>query len=668
MTDIPILHELVIVIGVSLTTVGVGRLLRIPTLVGFLLAGVIIGPGVLGLVRDRTTIEVLAEIGVVFLLFTIGLQFSLRELVRMRTMVLGVGGAQVGLTLAATALLCRAAGLPWPTAVLLGMLVAMTSTTIMMKILEGRGEIHSPHGRLALAISIFQDLSVIPMMLVLPLLGGVDTTPGAGLVTLLKTLAFVVFILVCARYFYPWLLHRVVQTRSREMFAYTTLFFALGTAYAAGLAGISLSLGAFLAGIMISESDYSHQIITEVTPLRDSFSSLFFVSVGMMVEPAQWILQPLEMLALPVGVVLLKAGIVVVIGALFGYSIRVAVLAGLAVAQVGEFSFILAQAGRSLELLSAEQHTLFLSLAVVTMAVNPLLMRLAPMLTEQAQRVAWLERIPFRRRPASPSAAAAPAPSPSGLPALRDHVVVVGYSVNGRNVAHALRRLSVPYLVLEMNPRTVLRERALDQPVLYGDATQVTVQRLVGMERARALVVSIADPAGNRQIISTARRVNPDLLIIVRTRFISEVDELSRLGANDVVVEEFETSLELTGRVMAAYGVPVHRIARQMEELRRGRYEGLRSETADDAHTTLRGLLSSGELDEITLEGDCPALGRSLRALDLRARTGVLVVGLERREELTVAPDPDLPLAAGDVLFLWGKPPDLLTVRKLLSR
>ncbi|MBE7560203.1 cation:proton antiporter [bacterium] len=666
MSHIPILYELVLVIGVSLITVGVGRYLRIPTLVGLLVAGMVVGPGMLGLVEDRASIETIAQVGVVFLLFTIGLKFSLRELAEMRGLVLGAGGLQVGLTTLLVALVAGATGLPWPTAALLGMLVAMTSTTIMLRILEERGEVHAPHGRLALAISLFQDLSVIPMMLLLPLLAGERAPLLSGLLAILRTLLFVAFLLLCARYFYPWLLARVVQTRSREMFVFTTLFFSLGTAYVAGLSGISLALGAFLAGIMISESEYSHQIVSEIAPLRDVFSSLFFVSVGMLVEPAQWGEHPLQLVVLSAGIVVFKTLVVLLVALLFGFGTRAGTLAALANAQIGEFSFILAHAGVALGLLSPQLYGPVLSATLITMALSPFLYPLGPVLAARLQPLAWLEPRLFQPRGRLRRLESAQGETTAGWEAHHDHVIVVGFSVNGRNVARALRQLAVPYVVLEMNPRTVLAEKDKGEPILYGDATQTAVQRHVGVERARELVVSSADPTANRQIVSTARRLNPDLFLLVRTRFVSEVDQLHQLGADEVIVEEFETSLELTARVMAAYGVPNHRIAHELDGLRRERYERLRPGGRTPPSTTLRALLSEGELDEITLLAESPGVGKSLRSLDLRQATGALVVGLERAGDLSTNPSPDLILEAGDSLFLWGRPAHLLSARRAL--
>ena len=294
------------------------------------------------------------------------------------------------------------------------------------------------------------------------------------------------------------------------------------------------------------------------------------------------------------------------------------------------------------------------------MAVAPLAMQLSRRLADRTERMAWLERWLFRA-PGGDARGLVAASAPADTH--HDHVVIIGFSVNGKNVARALRQLAVPYVVLEMNPRTVMRERAAGEPILYGDATQAAVQRHVGVDRARALVVSIADPASNRQIVSTARRLNPHLLIMVRTRFVSEVDQLHRLGAHEVIVEEFETSLELTARVMAAYGVPHHRIAHELEELRRERYQRLRPEEKKPPSTSLRALLAQGELDELTLAPESPGVGQSLRTLDLRNCTGALVVGLQRAGQLTTTPSPDLPLEAGDSLFLWGKPADLLAAR-----
>jgi len=644
--------------GVSLMVAGGARLLRVPTVVGFLLAGVLIGPGGLELVRDQHSIEVLAEIGVVFLLFTIGLKFSVSELLNMKVMVLGVGGLQVLSTAAVVAVVAGLTGQATGTAVFLGMLAALSSTAIVLRLLEERGEIHAPHGRLILAVLVFQDLAVIPMMLFIPLLSGRSTSATAALLALLQSIAVMAAILVAARLLYPRLLRQVVRTRSRELFVLTSLFVVLGTAWAAGLAGISLALGAFLAGIMISESEYSLQIMTEISPLRDAFASLFFISVGMLVDPSRWWLDPAHTLLLVGAVVLLKTAVVLVLALLFGFGFRVSTLAGLGLAQIGELSFVLAFEGAGSGLLGPALYQDFLSISVLTMALTPFALHLSPRLAGQAQRLAWLEAYLYRRKGVREPGRDAP-------PALSDHVIVIGCGVNGRHVADVLRRLGVGYVISELNPRTVTALRGAGEAVHYGDATRPEVLTHLGVERARVLVTTIADAAASRQICATARRMNARLVILARTRFVSDVEDLLKLGASEVIPEELETSLELVGRVMAAYGVGPRAREREKELIRSERSH--RQVQPRAKHATLRALLAEGDLAEVELSDGAYAVGQTLRQLDLRQAANVLVVAIEHDGAITTAPPSDQPLQIGDTLYLWGRPADLTFAREHVS-
>lgn len=652
MQDIPLLRNLLVVIAVSLAVVYGLRRLRVPPVVGFLLAGILIGPGGLGLEQDRTTIESLAEIGVILLLFTIGLKFSLQEMARLKLWVFGAGTAQVVLTMAAVMGLARLAGFDGRLGALLGAMVALSSTAVVLKLQEERGETSTPYGRFSLSVLILQDIAVVPLLLLVPMLAAGDTSPlrlagGFG-----WSLVMVAAVLMAARVLFPRLISAVVRTRSPEVFTLTIILVALGTAVISGRAGLSLALGAFLAGVVISETPYSHHVTAQIMPLRDTFSSLFFVSVGMLVEPRLWLQAPLDALGLPLGVVLLKATIVVGIAIAFGVGGRAAVAAGLSLAQVGEFSFILAQAGMQGGLLDAGAHQTFLSVSVITMAATPLLMALGRRLSARAVGLG-------RLRPAWPEPA-------HDADELRDHVVVVGYGVNGQHVAAALEGLGVQYVVLELNPDTVSRLQQQGLRVVYGDACQDELLTRASVQTARAMVISIADAVAARGIAAMARHLNPDLRIIVRTRFVGEVETLRQQGADDVVPEEFETALQLVALVMGAYGASRRTIERQKDIIRAANYALLREEQPA-AEKQLASLLSAADLQEVEIPSGARAVGQSLRQLDLRARSGALVVALLRRGQVMANPDPDTPLEPGDTLVLYSEETAFSAARALLT-
>ncbi len=662
MPGIVIIKELVIVLAVAAAAVYILRNVRLPSIVGLLVAGVLVGPGVLGLVSDRETVEVLAEVGVIFLLFTIGLRFSINELLRLRQLVFGAGALQlVGTTIVAGALAWLAGAEPRQS-IFLGMLVGMSSTAIVLRLLEERGEIIAPHGRLMVSILIFQDIAVVPMMLFLPLLADTgDASWVSALQTAFISVGLLVVILTAAHFGLPHLLDRVVRARSRELFTLATVVVALGTAWLCSLAGASLPLGAFLAGVVLSESRYAQQILSDVLPLRTVFASLFFVSVGMLVSPDVWGETPLELTGLLLLVVVGKALIVAVIAVMFGFGGRVAVLAGLGLAQIGEFSFIIASAGSGLGLFKPHQEQLFFTVAVLSMALTPLLGLVAQGLVTRGERIAWLRRYVGKGR-ASKDKDAHEAET-----ALEDHVIIIGFGINGRNVARVLRLLEVPYHILELNPHTVRMVRAEGDRIHYGDATREDVLLSAGADRARALVVAIADPSATRQIVAVARGVNPVLQILVRTRFIGEVEQLRRLGADTVVPEEFETSLELAGQVMATYGAGPGAIHREKAAMRQEQYTPLRDAAEPKAVPTLAQLLAHAELDYVTIPEGSSAAGRTLHDLDLRRRSGATVLSVKRGGRATPNPPGDAALGAGDELALFGAADQIEAARAILE-
>jgi CPA2 family monovalent cation:H+ antiporter-2 len=653
------LQQLAIVMATSLVAVYALRRARLPPLVGFLFAGVLLGPGGLGLVHDRASIDTMANVGVVFLLFGIGLNFSFRDLQRLKGIVFGAGSLQVLLTAAAVVPLGLATGLGLETAIFLGLTAAQTSSTVMAKVFEERGEAAALYARFGFGVSIFQDLGVVPLMLLVPVLAhDAGSTFGEAARALGTSVGVVLLILASARYVFPWIIERIVRTRVREAFTIAIFLGVVATALLSAAAGLSLALGALLAGIVISESPYANQILSEIAPVRDALSGLFFVSVGMLVDPRGWAAEPAATVALVLLVVLLKAFVAGGVALLFGFGLRVAILAGVALAQVGEFAFLLADAGRRYGLVDAAIQQHVLTVSVLSMAAAPVLMALAPRLAGRAQRILWLERLLRGRKYAEPDR-----DSP-----LEDHVVIVGYGLNGRNVARVLARLGVRYAVVELNPHTVRALHEQGESAVYGDASREEVLRRVAIDRARVLVLTMAEPTLTRQAVSVARRVNPRLHIVVRTRFVAEVQDLYRLGANEVVPEEFETSLELASLVLERYGAPRRVIERERAAIREERYAVLLGEGVPRRRAAnLGALLASADIEEVSVDARSPAVGSTLRALDLRGRTGASVIARTRDGETAGNPAPDEPIRAGDVLFLFGNRSQIESARALFA-
>ena len=661
MTQYLILRDLAVIFAVSLLVILLFHRLKLPALPGFIVAGVLLGPNALGLVSDVHQVESLAEVGVILLLFTIGIEFSLGRLREMGRQVVVGGLSQVGLTVAASALVARASGTSWQIALLLGFLVALSSTALVLKGLTDIGEIDAPHGRLATGVLIFQDLCVVPMMLVLPFLAGRAAGGPSGLLLALgKAVVVVIGVLVVARTVVPRALAEILKTRSRELFLIAIILLGTLTALGTAAAGASLALGAFLAGLVISESDYGHQAMAELLPFRDVFISLFFVAVGMLVQ-VQFI-RDHPLLALGgVGVIMGGKTITAAVGpALLGYSGRVALLAGLAVSQIGEFSFVLAREGRAAGLLAEGPYQTFLAVAVFTMLLTPFLLEAGPALVHRVEQVVPLDRLLPGFRPRGIAAGEQP---------LTDHVIIAGYGLNGRNLAAALRTIRAPYLIVELNSQTVQQARGRGEPAFYGDATREEILRALGVERARMLVAAISDPAATRRMVRVARALNPRIHIIARTRYVAEIPELTRLGADVVIPEEFETSVEIFARVLAHYNVARQDIERLVEQIRASHYQALRGGGGGGGAPSLGlvGGIPQMAVERVRLGPDSTLAGKSLAETGLRTQTGALVLSVTRGPDDIPTPGPHFQLAAGDVLAVVGQPHQLKAVQQLVE-
>jgi len=648
-TDLTIMTDLLVIFAISIVVVFVFHKFRLPPITGFLAAGALVGPHGLNLVSDIEQVKVMAEIGVVLLLFTIGIEFSLTRLAAARSLLLVGGPLQVVSSLLLTAAVGVAAGLPVRQALLWGGLLACSSTAIVLKTLAERGESDSLHGRATVGILIFQDLAVVPMMLLLPLLAHPsDNVHPSVLLTLGKSVALVAVLVLGAWYVVPRLLEQIVRSRSRELFLLTIIVLCLGIAWLTSLAGLSLALGAFVAGLVISESEYSHQAMAEVLPFRDSFNSLFFVSIGMLMDARMVMAHPILVVGL-VGVVLagkFVTGLIPVVAS--GYPLRAGILAGVSLAQVGEFSFVLAQQGEQTGLLVGEAYQVFLAVSVLTMVITPLLMQGAPHLAR------WVEAIQ-RLHHWHPEKTMAHVRASAHHLKIKDHVIVVGYGLNGRNLVRVLEETEIPYVALDLDSDTVRREAQNGVKILYGDATNPRVLRHVCIEGARVLVVAISDPFAARRAVQIARGLNPDLHIIVRTRYLREMEDLHQLGADQVVPEEFETSIEIFALVLQTYKMPQEVIVRKAEQIRKEGYALLRrGELPVLAHHLRPGTLMDVEVETCRIDADSPALGKTIGQVSIRPRTGASVIALTRCGVTESNPSDKVRLEEGDVLSLLG--------------
>ncbi|MFO0909986.1 MAG: cation:proton antiporter [Isosphaeraceae bacterium] len=645
MEQLPILPDLLVVFAVSGLVVFVLHRLKVPAVVGLLLAGLIVGPSGLGLVGETEAVSVLAEIGVVVLLFTVGLEFSLSRLVTMWRPMLTIGVPQVLACVLISFVATRWRLGAFGPAVFIGMLVAMSSTAVVMKMLTDRGELGTPQGRLAVAVLLLQDLLVTVFMLVIPLLapGKGDGGPSMGL-SLLRGLAVVGGVLLGSRYLVTPVLFHVVRTRNRELFLSVIVLMCLGTAALTAWAGLSLALGAFLAGLALSESEYAHQMFSEVSPFRDTLSSLFFVSVGMLLDVNFVVSRFPTVAMLVVAIVLLKFLAAAVPALVSGYPIRIAVILGAMLFQVGEFSFVLANRGRELGLVSDTQYQTFLATAVISMVLTPLGMMGAPALAMRLSQYRALDGL-ARNQLVNETESAHE---------WNDHVIIVGYGVGGSNLARVLRSVEIPYVILELNPDSVRRLQGLGEPILYGDCTRPDVLKHAGIEQARAMVVMISDPAATRRAIQIARQLNPRLHIVARTRFLSQIDDLEALGANEIVPEDFVSSVEIFSRVLREYQVPRNQVLDLIDRIRSDQYQALRGLRPAKLNLLQQELADHSEIETCLIREGSPAVGRTLSDLRLRSETGATVVAVRRKGQLVANPDMAFVLEPHDVALLFG--------------
>ncbi|MFN8580447.1 MAG: cation:proton antiporter [Gemmatimonadaceae bacterium] len=575
--NIPLLRDLVLLVAIAIPVVMLTNRLRVPTLVGFLLTGIAIGPHALALVREVNSVNTLAQVGSILLLFAVGLELSLSRVIAMGRLVLRGGTAQLVATVGIIAGIELLLGVAANRAILYGALVALSSTAIVLKVYADRGELEAAHGRVAVAILLFQDLCVVPLMVLLPLLAGTEHGAGAAIRAVLVTVAVTAGLLLVGRLVIPRALARVVESRNNEIFTLVILAIGLGAAWVTSVFGLSLALGAFLAGLVIAESEYGLQAINDILPFRDTFSGIFFTSVGMLLDPHYVVAHVWQVVGAALAIIVLKAVIGYFVVRLVRRSSRVGIIAGIGLAQIGEFAFVLASMSAALGLLSGDEYQLFLGAAILTMLVAPFAVARATDVAELLLRNRVNSTMEFATREARI------------VKPLTGHVIIVGYGLNGQNLARALRRSGIDYAVLESNGQVVRRARLEREPIIFGDGTRTEVLERVGIRHARVVVFAIASLADERRGVAMARYLNPNVHIVARTRYVAEIEELSALGANEVVPEEFETSLEIFARVMNRFGVSEDAIRSAVETARRDHYEVLRSKGA--AHRRLDHVL-----------------------------------------------------------------------------
>jgi CPA2 family monovalent cation:H+ antiporter-2 len=647
--------SILILLGVAVVLLAVFRYVRLPQVLAYLAAGVLVGPYGLGWIPDVSATRTLAEFGLVFLMFTIGLEFSLPKLVAMKGTVFGLGGAQVLISCLAFGFVAWGLGVPAAGAIVIGGMLAMSSTAIVMKLLIEQLEQNSRHGRHAFGVLLFQDLVVVPFLILIPALAGDGQPVWQTLgIALLKSALVLVAILSVGRWLLRPLFHEIASARLREYFMLSVLLLTLAAAWTTQAAGLSLALGAFLAGMMLGETEYRHQVEADILPFRDILLGLFFVTVGMQLDTAFFAETWLWILAAVAGLLVFKAALIAVLGRLFRMEPGVALRTGLVLSQGGEFGF-------ALLLLATEYRLLDPPAAQVVLATVVLSMMAAPIVVRHSGRLAK-RLVPgyMRARDTNLDVIRAEASRENR------HVIVCGYGRSGQNLAWLLEQENIPSLALDLDPVRVRDARDAGKSVVYGDCARRDVLEAAGLHRASALVISFNDTTAALRILEITRRVRPDMPVIVRTMDDAELERLKNAGATEVVPESLEGSLMMGSHLLMLLGVPVSRIVRYVRDVRRDRYRMLRGFFhGEDMFEEKETHAYQERLHSVTLPPKAEAVGKPLAELHLE-EIGVSVSAVRRGGIRGPEPGPETRLAAGDVVVLYGAPEALDEAEKVL--
>ena len=650
-----LIKDLTLLLLVSLPINIIFHRIKIPSIMGFIIAGIIIGPSGLLLIDDPESVEQLAEIGVILLLFVIGLEFSLGHVLKNIFRITGVGGLQIGLTSLAVYFIGSGAGLPDNEAVVLGLLAALSSTAVVLKMITDRAEIDTAHGQTCIGVLLFQDVCVVPMMLVIPLLSGAaqySAMDFAGV--LFKSLAAVAAIFGLSYMLVPRVLAVISRLGSKEHLTLSVILIVMGTGWASHVAGLTIAMGAFIAGLILSESEYSHQITVEILPLKDYFVSIFFISVGMLLQVDLFLESALKYLGWAAALIGVKFLMAFLAAVLFRTSLRISFVVGLRLAQVGEFSLILAGLVLEQNIFTDAQYQEFLIVSIITLLAAPVLIQISSLLSIRL----------FSRWGPEPS----PADETPSSQLLSDHVIVAGYSLIGRTLSRVLRETNITSVILELDGESVKHALTEKMTAIYGDATHRDILIRAGVKRAKMMVFALPDNIATQQGVMLARQLNPDLYILVRTRFASQVEELKAAGANQVIPEEFETSGEIFSRVLREYRIPTNVIEQQVELARLEGYSMFRGLSLSmESMKKFSTFLTASLTQSFQVLEDSWCNRKILGDLQLRKQTGARVIAVVRNNEVHANPDPDFDLTPGDIIVLFGRHAQLDRSLKVLK-
>lgn len=655
--DFRLIVDLVLVLAVAAGGGLLAALCRQPVLLGYLVGGMVIGPAGLGLIKELIQVETLAQFGVAFLLFALGVEFSFSELKKVQVISLGGGGLQIVLTILVTTLVSLSVG--WVSSpaqgVFLGAILSLSSTAVVLKCLMERNETQTPQGQVMLGILVVQDLALGLMLAVLPALNQPAESLGIAVATaLLRIGLFAAGAIVVGIWVIPTLLRLLARTESRELFLLGVVALCLGIALLTEHLGLSIEMGAFVAGLMISEVEYADQTLTYVEPLRDIFATLFFVSIGMLIDPV-FLWNNLELILGLVALVLVgKFLIITPLVKGFGYGLKTAIVTGLGLAQIGEFSFVLASEGQSLGLVSRRVYLLILGTTAVTLVLTPFVLRLIPHLLD----LPWLKRfLDFSSEPLEVAAESQ----------MQDHVVICGYGGVGRNLVRLVQQHGLPVVVIDQSESRIQQLREAGVPYVYGNAASLHVLETAGVDKARSLAIALPDPMSIRLCLKRALELSPELDLVVRANQDKDIELLYQLGAREVVQPEFEASLELATHLLTGMGVALSSIQEEVQQIRNHHYLELRP-TRSTFQISHELKLAAGDMNSrwYRLPNESPLTGMTLEEVDLRYLTGVSLIAIRRSKGEEIAyPDAQTILEAGDRLLVIGTSEELAAFNEL---
>lgn len=653
--DFRLILDLVTVLAAAAAGGLLAALLRQPVLLGYLIAGMVVGPAGLGLIKELIQVETLAQFGVAFLLFALGVEFSFSELKKVQVISLGGGGLQIALTILVTTL--AAIGMGWVTSpaqgVFLGAILSLSSTAVVLKCLMERNETATPHGQVMLGILVVQDLALGLMLAVMPALDKPPEEIGLALCwALLQTALFALGAIAAGIWVIPPLLRLIARTESRELFLLGVVALCLGIALLTEELGLSIEMGAFVAGLMISEVEYADQTLTYVEPLRDIFAALFFAAIGMLIDPL-FLWNNLELILGLVALTFIgKFLIITPLIRVFRYPLKTALITGLGLAQIGEFSFVLASEGQALGLVSRRVYLLILGTTAVTLVITPFVLRLVPQLFVWAETVPWLR--PWLEGAGQPQEVSEDLP-------IKDHIVICGYGRVGQNIVRLLRDHAYPVLVIDQSERKIQQLREAQIPYIYGNAASLHVLEKAGVDHARSMAITLPDPMSIRLCLKRSLELAPDLDVVVHANQDKEIELLYQLGAREVVQPEFEASLELSSHLLTEVGLPLPVIQREVQQIRNSHYLELRSERSSyQVSREVEQAAQDMNSRWYALPEESPLAGMTLEETNLRRLTGVSLIAIRRQDGQEVDyPVSQTMLNQGDRLLVVGEPNEL---------